>query len=147
NGEFVAEEAEGGKEDAEKAILAAREAFESGVWSGVAATMSGDFQIKVAEEIERRKDEFVRALALHTGKRLVEAAGDMDDIANCCRYNGKIADSNPGRIVDAGDPTVLSRVAYEPMGVCGMITPWNFPLLQASWKIAPALATSNSFVI
>src|SRR5690625_1472161 len=71
----------------------------------------------------------------------------MDDIANCFRYYGKIADSNPGRIVDAGDPTVLSRVAYEPMGVCGMITPWNFPLLQASWKIAPALATGNSFVI
>ena len=147
NGEFVAEVAEGGKEDAEKAILAAREAFESGVWSGVAASKRGDFLIKVAEEIERRKDEFARAEALDTGKRLVEAEGDMDDIANCFRYYGKIADSNPGRIVDAGDPTVLSRVAYEPMGVCGMITPWNFPLLQASWKIAPALATGNSFVI
>lgn len=147
NGEFVAEVAEGGKEDAEKAILAARAAFESGVWSGVAASKRGDFLIKVAEEIERRKDEFARAEALDTGKRLVEAEGDMDDIANCFRYYGKIADSNPGRIVEAGDPTVLSRVAYEPMGVCGMITPWNFPLLQASWKIAPALATGNSFVI
>lgn len=147
NGELVAEVAEGGNADVEKAIQAARAAFEAGEWSGLAASKRGDFLIKVAEEIERRKDEFARAEALDTGKRLVEAEGDMDDIANCFRYYGKIADSNPGRLVDAGDPNVVSRVVYEPMGVCGMVTPWNFPLLQAAWKIAPALATGNSFVI
>src|SRR5690625_6867783 len=71
----------------------------------------------------------------------------MDDIISCFRYYGKIADHYPGRLVDAGDPAVISRVVYEPVGVVGMITPWNFPLLQASWKIAPALAAGNSFVI
>ena len=71
----------------------------------------------------------------------------MNDITACFRYFGKIADQNPGRLVDAGDPSVISRVVHEPIGVCGMITPWNFPLLQASWKIAPALAAGNSFVI
>lgn len=101
----------------------------------------------MAEEIERRKADFAKAEALDTGKRLVEAEGDMDDIAGCFRYFGKIADSNPGRLVDAGDDSVIDRVVYEPIGVCGMITPWNFPLLQAAWKIAPALATGNSFVI
>src|SRR5699024_3311102 len=134
-------------QDTQRAIAAARRAFESGVWADRPAAERGDFLLEVADALRQRKDEFARAEALDTGKRLVEAEGDMDDIANCFRYYGKIADSNPGRIVDAGDPTVLSRVAYEPMGVCGMITPWNFPLLQASWKIAPALATGNSFVI
>jgi betaine-aldehyde dehydrogenase len=71
----------------------------------------------------------------------------MDDIAACFRYFGKIADQNPGRLVDAGDAAVISRVVHEPVGVCGMITPWNFPLLQASWKIAPALAAGNAFVL
>ncbi|AWB81367.1 betaine-aldehyde dehydrogenase [Corynebacterium yudongzhengii] len=133
--------------DAERAIMAARKAFDSRVWVDTPAAERGDLLIKVADEILRRKDEFARAEALDTGKRLVEAEGDMEDIAGCFRYFGKIADSHPGRLVDAGDPSVLSRVAYEPVGVCGMITPWNFPLLQAAWKIAPAVATGNSFVI
>ena len=66
-------------------------------------------------------------------KAYLEAEGDMDDIAACFRYFGKIADQSPGRLVDAGDDTVISRVVHEPVGVCGMITPWNFPLLQAAW--------------
>lgn len=138
---------EGSAADTERAIEAARAAFESRVWVDTPAAERGDLLLRVADEIIRRKDEFARAEALDTGKRLVEAEGDMDDIAGCFRYFGKVADSHPGRLVDAGDPTVVSRVVYEPMGVCGMITPWNFPLLQAAWKIAPAVATGNSFVI
>ncbi|MGD7001714.1 aldehyde dehydrogenase family protein [Corynebacterium halotolerans] len=133
--------------DTEKAIAAAKRAFESRVWVDVPAGQRGDFLLDVADAIRDRKDEFARAEALDTGKRLVEAEGDMDDIISCFRYYGKIADSNPGRLVDAADGSVISRVVYEPVGVCGMITPWNFPLLQASWKIAPALAAGNSFVI
>lgn len=134
-------------EDTERAIAAARAAFESGAWSDKPAAERGDFLLAVAEGIRERKDEFARAEALDTGKRLVEAEGDMDDIISAFRHFGKIADHYPGRLVDAGDPTVVSRVVHEPIGVVGMITPWNFPLLQASWKIAPAIATGNSFVI
>ena len=134
-------------EDTERAIVAARAAFESGVWADKPAAERGDFLLAVAEGIRQRKDEFARAEALDTGKRLVEAEGDMDDIISAFRHFGKIADHYPGRLVDAGDPTVVSRVVHEPIGVVGMITPWNFPLLQASWKIAPAIATGNSFVI
>lgn len=133
--------------DTEKAIAAARRAFDSGVWSGVPAGKRGDFLLAFADALFERKDTFARAEALDTGKRLVEAEGDMDDIIACFRYFGKVADQNPGRIVDAGDPSVISRIVYEPVGVCGMITPWNYPLLQAAWKIAPALAAGNSFVI
>ena len=133
--------------DTESAIAAARRAFDSRVWADRPAGERGDFLLDVAEQLRRRKDEFARAEALDTGKRLVEAEGDMDDIIACFRFFGKIADHDPGRLVDAGDNSVISRVVYEPIGVCGMITPWNFPLLQASWKIAPALAAGNSFVI
>ncbi|MGP9746719.1 aldehyde dehydrogenase family protein [Brachybacterium sp. AOP29-B2-41] len=134
-------------EDVDRAILAARRAFESRVWADKPATERGDFLLQVADALQERKDEFARAEAFDTGKRLVEAEGDMDDITACFRYFGKIAGQNPGRLIDAGDASVISRVVHEPIGVCGMITPWNFPLLQASWKIAPALASGNSFII
>ncbi|AXR73087.1 MULTISPECIES: aldehyde dehydrogenase family protein [Auritidibacter] len=133
--------------DVEEAIAAARACFDSGVWSSVPAAERGDFLLRVADAITERKDEFARAEALDTGKRLVEAEGDMDDIIGCYRYFGKIADANPGRLVDTGDASVIDRVVYEPVGVVGMITPWNFPLLQAAWKMAPALAAGNSFII
>lgn len=134
-------------EDVERAIAAARRAFDSRVWADTPAAERGDLLLRVADALAERKDEFARAEALDTGKRLVEAEGDMDDIASCFRYFGKIADQHPGRLVDAGDDRVISRVVHEPVGVCGMITPWNFPLLQAAWKIAPALAAGNSFVL
>ena len=134
-------------EDVERAIGAARRAFEGRVWADTPASERGDFLLRVADALQERKDEFARAEAFDTGKRLVEAEGDMDDITACFRYFGKVADQNPGRLVDAGDDSVISRVVREPIGVCGMITPWNFPLLQAAWKIAPAIATGNSFVI
>ena len=139
--------AEATGEDVERAILAARKAFEARTWVDTPAAQRGDFLIRVSDALLERKNEFARAEALDTGKRLVEAEGDMDDIAACFRYFGKIADQSPGRLVDAGDDTVISRVVHEPVGVCGMITPWNFPLLQAAWKIAPALATGNTFVL
>lgn len=139
--------AEATGEDVERAILAARKAFEARTWVDTPAAQRGDFLIRVSDALLERKDEFARAEALDTGKRLVEAEGDMGDIAACFRYFGKIADQSPGRLVDAGDDTVISRVVHEPVGVCGMITPWNFPLLQAAWKIAPALAAGNTFVL
>ena len=147
DGSHVGTVSEGTSGDAERAVLAARAAFDKGEWRNTPAAKRGDFLIKVGDELLRRKDEFAKAEALDTGKRLVEAEGDMEDIANCFRYFGKVADSNPGRLIDASDDTVIDRVVTEPIGVCGMITPWNFPLLQASWKIAPAIAAGNTFVI
>ncbi|AGF72064.1 aldehyde dehydrogenase family protein [Corynebacterium halotolerans] len=147
DGSTVGVVSEAATADTEAAIAAARRAFDSRVWADRPAAERGDFLFRVADALTERKDEFARAEALDTGKRLVEAEGDMDDIISCFRYFGKIADQHPGRLVDAGDDSVISRVVYEPIGVCGMITPWNFPLLQAAWKIAPALAAGNSFVI
>lgn len=147
DGSEVGVVSEAGEEDTLAAIAAAREAFESRVWADTPAGERGDFLLKVAAQLTERKAEFARAEALDTGKRLVEAEIDMDDIIACFTHFAKLADADAGRKVDAGDPTVRSQVVYEPVGVCGMITPWNFPLLQAAWKLAPALAAGNSLVL
>jgi len=133
--------------DVESAIAAARAAFDGGDWSGRAAAERGDFLIRVADGLIERKAEFARAETLDTGKRLVESEIDIDDIAACFRYFGKLAAQAAGRIVDAGSPDIVSRIVYEPVGVCGLIAPWNYPLLQAAWKMAPALAAGNTFIL
>lgn len=147
NGEPVGEVSEGTREDAEAAIAAARKSFDSGVWREVPARERGNFLLKVAERLRERNEEFARAESLDTGKRIVEGRLDMADIASCFEYFGKIADQDAGRIVDAGSASVVSRIVYEPVGVCGLIAPWNYPLLQAAWKLAPALAAGCSLVL
>jgi len=146
NGELVGVVAEADERDTIAAIEAARRAFDARVWADVPAPQRGDFLLRVAERLRERKEEFARAEALDTGKRIVEARIDMDDIAACFAYFGKLAGQDAGRIVDANNADVVSRIVYEPVGVCSLITPWNYPLLQAAWKIAPALAAGNSFV-
>ena len=147
DGTEVAVVAEATREDTERAIGAARVAFDDGRWSGVPAPERGAFLLRVAARLRERADEFARAESLDTGKRIEESQQDMVDIANCFDHFGRIAADDAGRVVDAGDPDVVSRVVHEPVGVCGLITPWNYPLLQAAWKIAPALAAGNTFVL
>jgi betaine-aldehyde dehydrogenase len=147
DGTEVGTVAEATAEDTERAIAAARRAFDDGRWSSVPAPERGDLLLRVAARLRERKDEFARAESLDTGKRLVESEIDMDDIAACFTWFGKNAAEQAGRVVDAGNPAVVSTVVTEPVGVCGMITPWNYPLLQAAWKIAPALAAGCTFVL
>ncbi|WP_426764450.1 aldehyde dehydrogenase family protein [Pseudarthrobacter sp. 1G09] len=147
DGELVGSVAEATAADAERAIAAARAAFDGGEWAGKSALERGTFLLQVANRLRERKDDFARAETLDTGKRLAESEIDMDDIANCFEYFGKLAGQDSGRVVDAGSPTVVSRIEYEPVGVCSLIAPWNYPLLQAAWKIAPALAAGCSFVL
>ncbi|MFD4367788.1 aldehyde dehydrogenase family protein [Rhodococcus sp. NPDC058521] len=147
NGETVGTVSEASRVDTERAIAAARTAFDDGRWSSVPAADRGALLLKVADRLRERKDEFARAESLDTGKRLVESEIDMDDIIACFEYFGRAAAQEAGRLVDAGMDTVVSRIQYEPVGVCGMITPWNYPLLQAAWKIGPALAAGCTFVL
>ncbi|MBQ0923658.1 aldehyde dehydrogenase family protein [Saccharopolyspora endophytica] len=147
DGTLVATVSEGGRAEAEQAIAAARRVFDEGAWSTSSAWDRGDLLLRVADILVRDKDEFARAESLDTGKRLVESEYDMDDIAACFRYFGKIAGTDAGSLVDTGTPDAISRVQYEPVGVCGMITPWNFPLLQVAWKVAPAIAAGDTFIL
>jgi acyl-CoA reductase-like NAD-dependent aldehyde dehydrogenase len=78
----------------------------------------------------------------------VESEYDMDDIANRFRCFGNlVASGGTDRIVDTGNPGVDSRVVHVPVGVCALITPWNYPLLQTAWKVAPALGAGNTFAL
>lgn len=147
DGTLVATVSEASRDDTERAIAAARRAFDAGHWSSLSAWERGDLLLRVSDILVRDREKFARAESMDTGKRLVESGYDMDDIAGCFRYYGKIAGTDPGHVVDTGSPDAISRVDYQPVGVCGMITPWNFPLLQVAWKVAPALAAGNSFVL
>ncbi|MBM3688948.1 MAG: aldehyde dehydrogenase family protein [Actinobacteria bacterium] len=135
--------------DTDRAIMAARHSFDDGRWSEVPFTGRAQLLLRVADLIERDVDDIARAESLDTGKRMVESQYDVADVVRCFRYFAGLAagDCVGARVVDAGNPNVRSRVDYEPVGVCGLITPWNYPLLQASWKVAPALAAGNSLVI
>ncbi|ONI79411.1 betaine-aldehyde dehydrogenase [Actinosynnema sp. ALI-1.44] len=147
DGSLVATVDEADRTDTESAIDAARRAFDAGHWPRTPAAQRGDLLLKVADLIDRDKADYARAESLDTGKRLVESEYDMADVISCFRYFGKLAAQESGRIVDAGNPDVASKIVYEPVGVCGLITPWNYPLLQAVWKVAPALAAGNTFVL
>ncbi|WP_117149238.1 betaine-aldehyde dehydrogenase [Paraliobacillus zengyii] len=147
NQEIIASAAEGDESDSKAAIAAAREAFDHGKWPLTPATERGNIVRKIAELIERDKEELAELESLDTGKTVEESRGDMDDIAGVFRYYAQIADKNGGEIIDSPVPNSISKVVHEPVGVCGQITPWNYPLLQASWKLAPALATGNTLIM
>ncbi|MFD2797151.1 aldehyde dehydrogenase family protein [Promicromonospora vindobonensis] len=147
DGSLVAEVSEATAADTERAISAARRAFDTGPWRATTAPERGELLHRVAELLTERAEDFARAESRDTGKRLVESRIDIDDCIACFRWYAKVAGVDAGRVVDAGSPDVLSRVVHEPVGVCGLISPWNYPLLQAVWKVAPCLAAGNTFVL
>jgi betaine-aldehyde dehydrogenase len=147
DGTVVATVSEADAADVGPAVDSARRAFDSGPWPATPATERGALLLRTAAILERDVKEFARAESLDTGKRLVESEYDIADVTACFRYYGGIAGSSAGRLIDTGRPDALSRVVYEPVGVCALITPWNYPLLQTSWKVAPALAAGNTFVL
>ena len=146
-GELVAEIDESTAVDTESAIAAARAAFDTGPWAATSARERGDVLLRVADLLQRDKAEMARMESLDTGKRLVESEIDIDDVTSVFHHFGLVADAEAGRVVDTGRDDVVSRVVHEPVGVCGLITPWNYPLLQVSWKVAPALAAGCTFVL
>ncbi|WP_394277798.1 aldehyde dehydrogenase family protein [Luteococcus sp.] len=147
DGELVATVAEGDERDAELAIAAARAAFDEGTWPSTPGPERGLLLHRLADLLTEEKEEVARLEALDTGKRMVEARLDMDDIISVFRHFATLAAAEAGRVVDPGMPGISSRVVTEPVGVCALITPWNYPLLQTSWKVGPALAAGNTFVL
>jgi betaine-aldehyde dehydrogenase len=147
DGSLVATVAEGSLDDVNDAVSAARQAFDAGAWPSTPERDRGALLSRVADILERDRDVFARAESLDTGKRLVEAEYDIADVVSCFRYYAGIAGTEAGRVIDTGRSDAISRVVREPLGVCALITPWNYPLLQASWKVAPALVAGNTFVL
>lgn len=147
DGHLVALVDEATAADTEAAILAARRAFDDGRWSGVPAPERGALLGRVADLLQRDRDRLARAETDDTGKRVVESAIDIDDITACFRWFAHLAATDDGRLVETGVAGARSTVVHDPVGVCGLITPWNYPLLQTAWKVAPALGAGCTFVL
>ncbi|WP_329335576.1 aldehyde dehydrogenase family protein [Streptomyces sp. NBC_00663] len=140
--------AEGDEKDTDLAVAAARQAFDHGDWPRTPVAERAALLYRVADLLMRDRERLGLLESRDAGKTLEEGRVDIDCVADAFRYfAGLIAAEASGRVVDAGSPDLHSVVVHEPVGVCALITPWNYPLLQASWKIAPALAAGNTFVV
>jgi betaine-aldehyde dehydrogenase len=146
NGRTIATIAEAGAVDADAAIAAARKAFDAGPWGSTSAADRAALLFRVADAIDAHRDEFMRIDTLNNGKPLRETEYDAVDAANCFRYYAGLATKPSGQTFDVPAPSQTFTVR-EPIGVCGQIVPWNYPLLMAVWKLAPALAAGNVCVL
>ncbi|MCP3818885.1 aldehyde dehydrogenase family protein [Streptomyces sp. A3M-1-3] len=148
NGRPFAVVAEGAAEDVDAAVSAAREAFDAGEWPRTPVAERAALLRRVAGLLQRDREEIGLLESRDAGKTLEEGRVDVDCVTDAFRYFADLVmNESGGRVVDAGSEKIHSVVVHEPVGVCALITPWNYPLLQASWKIAPALAAGNTFVL
>ena len=145
--EVICEVAEGDKEDIDLAVHAARAAFESGPWSKMDARDRGQLLARLADLMEQNLDELAALETLDNGKPIADArAADLPLAIDCIRYYAGWADKIHGDTIPIrGDYFCYTR--REPIGVCGQIIPWNFPILMTAWKWGPALATGNTIVM
>ncbi len=146
-GTEVAQVAAGDAEDVDRAVRGARAAFESGVWAHAAPRKRKKVLLRFAELIEQHADELALLETLDMGKPIRDSRKvDVPLAAQCIAYYGEAVD----KVYDEVAPTDRNSVVMvlrEPLGVVGAVVPWNFPLLMASWKLGPALATGNSVVL
>ncbi|MGB7239301.1 MAG: aldehyde dehydrogenase family protein [Rhodococcus sp. (in: high G+C Gram-positive bacteria)] len=134
-------------DDARRAVATARRTFDEGTWASTPVSDRTALLSKIADLLQRDKEQLARIETLDTGKTLAESRIDIDDVTSVFRYYAELAAVHADRLVDVGRPEIISRVVHEPIGVCVMIAPWNYPLLQISWKIAPALAAGCTMVL
>ncbi|MBT2367801.1 aldehyde dehydrogenase family protein [Streptomyces sp. ISL-10] len=139
---------EGGTTDTDDAVAAARAAFDDGTWPRTPVAERAALLRRVAALLERDRERIAGLESQDAGKTLEEGRTDVDCVRDAFVYFADLVmNESGGRVVDAGSDDIHSVVVHEPVGVCALITPWNYPLLQASWKVAPALAAGNTFVI
>lgn len=147
NNEPIAVVADGGTRDAEAAIRHARTAFDEGPWPQMRAPERASYLFKLADLIDQHADELATLETRNNGKPLREAKFDVADAAGCFRYYAGLITKPLGQTYEVGDPTIHAMVVREPIGVCGQIIPWNYPLLMAAWKLAPGLAAGNCCIL
>lgn len=142
--------AAGQAEDVDKAVRAARRAFDEGPWPRMSAAERASALRRISKGISDRLAEISALETADNGKPLPEAEWDIGDAAFVVEYYAALAETdaaNGPTPVDVGDARFKSTVSTEPLGVVGAITPWNFPLLMAVWKVAPALAAGCCIVL
>jgi aldehyde dehydrogenase (NAD+) len=146
-GEEICQIAEADAADVEKAVKAARNAFEKGSWRKTQASDRGRMLHRLADLIEQHADELAAIESLDNGKPVgVAKAVDVAATAGCYRYFAGWADKIHGKTIPI-DGDFFCYTRHEPVGVVGQIIPWNFPMLMQAWKLAPALAAGNTVVM
>jgi acyl-CoA reductase-like NAD-dependent aldehyde dehydrogenase len=137
---------EAGREDVERAVRIAYRAFEEGAWPRMSATARGRILLQAAALVRQRLEELATLEARNAGKPVRDARDEVGLAANVLEYWGGAANKIFGETIPVQDAG-LEVTLREPVGVCALITPWNFPLVIACWKIAPALACGNTVVV
>jgi len=136
----LAEVAEATAADVDRAVTSARAAFESGKWATMPASRRAKIIYKMAQLIGERAQELALLEVRDNGKPIGTAKGEMGAIVDCFEFYAGAATKNYGDTLPGPMPGYLAHTLLEPVGVVGAIVPWNFPLLLASWKVAPARA-------
>ena len=144
--EPVGRVAKGGQEDVDRAVAAARAAFDTGPWPRMTPLERSRILHRVATILRDRLPELARIETINCGKIIVESRGDVTASANCFEYYAGLATQLWGEQIPMNGP-LLDYTLREPVGVCAQIVPWNFPLLMAAWKLAPALAAGNTLIL
>lgn len=144
--EVIATVPKAGIEDVNRAVAAARKAFDEGPWPRMTPAERAKPLRKVAEILRERLEEIARLETTNCGKIIIESRGDVAASANCFEYYANLTGHIWGETIPMNGP-LFDYTLREPIGVCGQIIPWNFPLLMAAWKVAPALAAGNTIVL
>ena len=145
-GEVWTKVARGNADDVDVAVKAAKAAFD-GEWSAFGPTARGKMLVKLAEIVEREAPRLGEIEVRDNGKLIAEMGAQTKYLAEWYRYFGGLADKIEGSVIPSDKPGIFNFTRYEPLGVIGMITAWNSPLLLLAWKLAPALAAGNTAVI
>jgi len=144
--EAIATAPDANARDVDRAVRSAREAFDEGPWKDATAQDRGRVLFKLAQIVRDRADELAAIETRNSGKPIVESEFDMADVATCFEYYGGLATKIHGDVLPVPD-NAISLALREPIGVAGQIVPWNYPLLMAAWKLAPALCAGCTVVL
>lgn len=146
-GKTLAQVAKCDANDVDRAVAAARTAFDSGMWSKIMPAQRKAVLLRLAQLIDENAEELALLEALEAGKPIGECLGlDIPESAACIRWHAEATDKRYDALSPSG-PNVVSMITREPIGVVGAVLPWNFPALMLAWKIGPALSVGNSVVV
>ena len=144
--EVIAQVPDCNAEDVNRAVAAARAVFDDGAWPQITAQERGRILFRLADKIRQNAAMLAELECRNSGKPIVEAEFDINDVATCFEYYGGLATKILGYVNPVPD-NAMSLTLKEPIGVAGQIIPWNYPLLMAAWKLAPALAAGCTCVL
>jgi betaine-aldehyde dehydrogenase len=144
--EVIGHVPDGDASDVDAAVRAARRAFESEPWRSTTAQERGRVLFRLAQIVRDHASEWAELETINNGKPIAESEFDIADVATCFEYYGGLATKIHGDVIPVPD-NAMSLALREPIGVCGQIIPWNYPLLMAAWKLAPAICAGCTTVL